>query len=60
MHRTVSVFKLLIIDEIGYLPPAREQVNLFFQVVAGRGGSLIARCERLWARAIDAILSPAL
>ena len=36
MHRTVSVYKLLIIDEIGYLPLAREQANLFFQVVANR------------------------
>ena len=36
MHRTVSVYKLLIIDEIGYLPLAREQANLFFQVVARR------------------------
>jgi DNA replication protein DnaC len=26
----------LIIDEIGYLPLAREQANLFFQVVAKR------------------------
>jgi DNA replication protein DnaC len=36
MPRTVSVYKLLIIDEIGYLPLAREQANLFFQVVAKR------------------------
>jgi DNA replication protein DnaC len=36
IHRTVSVYKLLIIDEIGYLPLAREQANLFFQVVAKR------------------------
>lgn len=28
--------KLLIIDEIGYLPLGREQANLFFQVVAKR------------------------
>ena len=34
LHRTVSVYKLLIIDEIGYLPLGREQANLFFQVVA--------------------------
>jgi hypothetical protein len=26
--------KTLIVDEIGYLPFAREQANLFFQVVA--------------------------
>jgi len=36
LHRTVSVYKLLIIDEIGYLPLAREQANLFFQVIAKR------------------------
>jgi DNA replication protein DnaC len=36
VHRAVSVYKLLIIDEIGYLPLAREQANLFFQVVAKR------------------------
>jgi DNA replication protein DnaC len=33
LHRAVGVYKLLIIDEIGYLPLAREQANLFFQVV---------------------------
>jgi len=32
LHRTVSVYKLLIIDEIGYLPLGREQANLFFQL----------------------------
>jgi DNA replication protein DnaC len=36
MQRTVNTYKLLIIDEIGYLPLAREQANLFFQVVARR------------------------
>lgn len=35
-HRAVGVYKLLIIDEIGYLPLAREQAGLFFQVVAKR------------------------
>ena len=35
--------KLLIIDEIGYLPFGREEANLFFHVVANRyeKGSLI-------------------
>jgi hypothetical protein len=53
--------KLLIIDEIGYLPFGREQANLFFQVVAksyekgsliltsnltfGTGSSLRRRCH---------------
>jgi DNA replication protein DnaC len=36
LNRAVSVYKLLIIDEIGYLPLGREQANLFFQVVAKR------------------------
>jgi DNA replication protein DnaC len=43
MHRAVNACKLLIIDEIGYLPTSREQANLFFQVVAQRyeHGSMI-------------------
>src|SRR5271155_3158002 len=36
MHRAVNAYKLLVIDEIGYLPMSREQANLFFQVVARR------------------------
>jgi DNA replication protein DnaC len=43
MHRSVNAYRLLIIDEIGYLPMNREQANLFFQVIAQRyeKGSLI-------------------
>ncbi len=43
IHRTIAMPKLLIIDEIGYLPFGREQANLFFQVIARRyeKGSLI-------------------
>jgi IstB-like ATP binding protein len=43
MHRAVNAYRLLIIDEIGYLPMSREQDNLFFQVVAQRyeRGSMI-------------------
>jgi len=43
MHRAVNAYKLLVIDEIGYLPTSREQANLFFQVVAQRyeRGSMI-------------------
>jgi DNA replication protein DnaC len=43
MHRAVSTYRLLVIDEIGYLPLGREQANLFFQVVARRyeRGSMI-------------------
>lgn len=43
MHRAINAYKLLVIDEIGYLPMSREQANLFFQVVARRyeHGSMI-------------------
>jgi DNA replication protein DnaC len=43
MHHAVSRYRLLIVDEIGYLPMTREQANLFFQVVAYRyeRGSMI-------------------
>ena len=43
LKRFVNPYRLLIIDEIGYLPMSREQANLFFQVVAKRyeRGSLI-------------------
>jgi len=43
MHRAINAYRLLIIDEIGYLPMSREQANLFFQVIAARyeRGSLI-------------------
>lgn len=34
--RAVNIYRLLIIDEIGYLPMGREQANLFFQVVSKR------------------------
>jgi DNA replication protein DnaC len=36
LHRAVNVYRLLVIDEIGYLPMSREQANLFFQVVTRR------------------------
>jgi DNA replication protein DnaC len=43
LKRAVLAYRLLIIDEIGYLPMSREQANLFFQVIAKRyeKGSLI-------------------
>jgi DNA replication protein DnaC len=37
LHRTVSEYRLLIIDEIGYLAMARAQANLFF---SGGGAAL--------------------
>ena len=36
LHRAVMTPKLLIIDEIGYLPFGREEANLFFNVIAKR------------------------
>ncbi|RWU19482.1 hypothetical protein XANMN_02755 [Xanthomonas phaseoli pv. manihotis str. CIO151] len=36
IRRNVMGPRLLIIDEIGYLPMNRDQANLFFQVVAKR------------------------
>jgi DNA replication protein DnaC len=43
MSRSVMSPKLLIIDEIGYLPFGREEANLFFNVIAKRyeRGSII-------------------
>jgi DNA replication protein DnaC len=43
LHRAINAYKLLVFDEIGYLPMSREQANLFFQVVARRyeRGSMI-------------------
>jgi DNA replication protein DnaC len=43
MHRAVNAYKVLIIDEVGYLPMTRDQANLFFQVIAQRykRGSMI-------------------
>ncbi len=34
MHCAIKAYRLLIIDEIGYLPMNREQANLFFRVIA--------------------------
>jgi DNA replication protein DnaC len=36
LRRAVQTPKLLIIDEIGYLPFGREEANHFFQVIANR------------------------
>ena len=36
LHRAVSLHRLLIIDEIGYLPLTQDQANLMFQVVSRR------------------------
>jgi hypothetical protein len=34
MQRAIKAYRLLIIDEIGYLPMNRDQANLFFKVIA--------------------------
>ncbi|MGE3711300.1 MAG: IS21-like element helper ATPase IstB, partial [Hyphomicrobiaceae bacterium] len=67
LHRTVASPKLMIIDEIGYLPFGREQANLFFQVVARRyeKGSLILTSNLAFdswddAFAGDAVLTAAM
>ena len=36
LHRAVNAYRLLVVDEIGYLPMGRDQANLFFQVVSRR------------------------
>lgn len=43
MSRVINHSRLLIIDEIGYLPMGREQANHFFQVITNRyeKGSII-------------------
>lgn len=43
LQRSVLAPKLLIIDEIGYLPFGREEANLFFNVITKRyeHGSII-------------------
>ena len=67
LHRAVNVYRLLIIDEIGYLPMGREQANLFFQVVAKRyeKGSMILPSNLTFgswdqAFASDAVLTAAM
>ncbi len=36
LNRGVLAYRVLVIDEIGYLPMNRDQANLFFQVIAKR------------------------
>jgi DNA replication protein DnaC len=67
MNRNVMPYRLLIIDEIGYLPMTREQANLFFQVVAKRyeKGSVVVTSNLTfgsWDQAFagDAVLTAAM
>jgi DNA replication protein DnaC len=44
MQRAINSYRLLIVDEIGYLLMNREHANLFFQVIAARyekGGLIV-------------------
>ena len=66
-NRAVVGPKLLIVDEIGYLPFGREQASLFFQVVARRyeKGSLVLTSNLAFgswddAFAADAVLTAAM
>src|SRR3954469_11185757 len=58
MHRVIAAPKLLIIDEIGYLPLGREQANLFFQVVARRSNLAFGSWDEAFAG--DAVLTAAM
>jgi DNA replication protein DnaC len=67
LHRSIAMPRLLIIDEIGYLPFAREQANLFFQAIAKRyeKGSMILTSNLTfgsWDEAFagDAVLTAAM
>lgn len=66
-NRAILGPRLLIVDEIGYLPFGREEANLFFQVVAKRyeKGAMILTSNlpfTQWADALagDATLTAAL
>lgn len=67
LQRSVMAPKLLIIDEIGYLPFGREEANLFFNVIAKRyeRGSVLLTSNLVfsqWATAFanDATLTAAM
>jgi DNA replication protein DnaC len=58
LKRSILAPRLLIIDEIGYLPFGREEANLFFNVIAKRyeQGSVIVTSNlpfSQWASAFD-------
>ena len=58
LKRFILAPRLLIIDEIGYLPFGREEANLFFNVIAKRyeHGSVIVTSNlpfSQWASAFD-------
>ncbi len=67
LHRAVSIYRLLIIDEIGYLPLTQDQANLLFQVISRRyeKGSVVLTSNLTfgaWDQAFagDAVLTAAM
>jgi len=67
LHRSIAMPRLLIVDEIGYLPFGRDQANLFFQAIARRyeKGSMILTSNLTfgsWDEAFagDAVLTAAM
>lgn len=67
LHRAVSLYRLLVIDEIGYLPLTQNQANLLFQVVSRRyeRGSVVLTSNLAfgaWDQALagDAVLAAAM
>jgi len=67
LHRSIAMPRLLIVDEIGYLPFGRDQANLFFQAIAKRyeKGSMILTSNLTfgsWDEAFagDAVLTAAM
>ena len=67
LQRSILAPRLLIIDEIGYLPFGRDEANLFFNVIAKRyeNGSIILTSNlpfSQWAGAFadDATLTAAM
>ena len=57
MHRTVKTYRMLIIDEIGYLPMNREHRGAQ-QSLLGRWGQTFAMASTLTAAPLDRLLHP--
>ena len=67
LKRSIGIYRLLIIDEIGYLPLTRDQASLFFQVISKRyeKGSVIVTSNLSFGQwhtafADDSVLTAAL
>ena len=67
LRRAIGIYRLLIIDEIGYLPLTRDQASLFFQVISKRyeKGSVIVTSNLAFGQwdsafADDSVLTAAL